>query len=66
MKITSAEFQQIVKGVAEVDTELHMFEQGCVTIPAADWEAFKSWVSEPGKVIPSLRELAARPQTWEP
>jgi hypothetical protein len=66
MKITCVEFQQFVEGVAEIDTELHMFEQGGVTIPVADWEAFKSWASEPGKVIPSLRELAARPQTWEP
>jgi hypothetical protein len=66
MKITSAECQQIVEGVDEMGGELHMFEQGSVTIPATDWESFENWDSQPGKVIPSLRELAARPQTWEP
>jgi hypothetical protein len=46
--------------------ELDMLERRIITIPASDWESFESWASQPGKVIPSLRELAARPQTWEP
>jgi len=46
--------------------ELDMLERRIITIPAADWEAFESWAFQPGKVIPALRELAARSPTWEP
>jgi len=33
-----------------------------VTIPAADWEKFESWMQAPVKDVPRLRDLAAHRQ----
>jgi hypothetical protein len=37
---------------------------GRVTIPAADWKAFKAWAHAPAKQVPALRDLAARTPAW--
>ncbi len=45
--------------------ELDIMERRIITIPAADWEAFERWVQAPAQDIPGLRDLAARPPTWQ-
>ncbi len=45
--------------------ELDMMERRIITIPAADWEAFERWTQAPAQDIPGLRDLAARPPTWQ-
>ncbi len=45
--------------------ELDMMERRIITIPAADWEAFERWAQAPAQDIPGLRDLAARPPTWQ-
>jgi uncharacterized protein (DUF1778 family) len=44
--------------------EDEMLERRIVTIPAEDWEAFETWIREPARDIPALRELAGRKLTW--
>lgn len=46
--------------------EIDVLEHRLVTIPAADWERFESWASEPAKDVAALRELAAHRPAWRP
>lgn len=45
--------------------EAEMSQQGIVTIPAKDWEAFEAWVNRPAEAVPALAELASRIPSWE-
>lgn len=45
--------------------ELDILGPRVITIPAADWERFEAWASEPAKDIPALRELAAHRPAWQ-
>jgi len=45
--------------------EMDILDHRVVTIPAADWDAFESWVNAPGKSIPALRKLAATRPAWQ-
>lgn len=45
--------------------EIDVLDHRLVTIPAADWEQFESWVRSPAKDVPALRELAATRPAWQ-
>jgi uncharacterized protein (DUF1778 family) len=51
------------KAVEAAETE--MFHRGIVTIPAADWEAFETWINRPAETVPALAELARRAPSWD-
>lgn len=45
--------------------EVDVLDHRLVTIPAADWERFESWVHSPSKEVPALRDLAATLPAWQ-
>lgn len=45
--------------------EAEMLHRGVVKIPAADWEAFETWVKRPAEPVPALAELARRTPAWD-
>ena len=45
--------------------EMDVLERRIVTIPAADWKKFESWVNAPPKPMPALRRLARSRPTWQ-
>ncbi len=45
--------------------EIDLLDHRRVTIPAADWERFESWVQSPAKDVPALRELSATRPAWQ-
>ena len=45
--------------------EADILDHRLVTIPAADWERFESWVESPAKDVPALRDLAATRPAWQ-
>lgn len=45
--------------------EVEMLSRNVVTIPAADWDAFESWLHRPPEKIAALDELLRRKPTWE-
>jgi uncharacterized protein (DUF1778 family) len=44
---------------------MDLAERRIVTIPAADWEQFTTWMDEPPKEVPQLRDLAAHKPAWQ-
>jgi hypothetical protein len=46
------------------DIEIEMLQRQTVTIPAKDWERFKSWAAQPAREIAGLKELFAITPTW--
>ena len=56
---------EFVRRKAVDAAESDMLERRIVTIPAADWEKFEDWASQPPQEIPSLKDLAAKPPTWQ-
>ena len=56
---------EFVRRKAVDAAESDMLERRIVTIPAADWEKFEDWASRPAQEIPALKELAAKPPTWQ-
>jgi uncharacterized protein (DUF1778 family) len=44
--------------------EIDVLSQTVVTIPAGDWERFETWVNQPAKEVPGLRELATHRPAW--
>jgi uncharacterized protein (DUF1778 family) len=51
------------KAVEAAETEV--LGRRVVTIAAADWEAFESWLARPAETIAGLAELAKRIPSWE-
>jgi uncharacterized protein (DUF1778 family) len=45
--------------------ELEMMERRLVSIPSEDWERFERWAKRPGREIAGLRELSAKPRSWQ-
>jgi len=45
------------------DIEIEMLQRHTVTIPAKDWERFKSWAAQPAREIAGLKELFAKTPT---
>jgi uncharacterized protein (DUF1778 family) len=43
--------------------EMDLVERRTVTIPAKDWQRFKSAVAKPARKVAGLHELAQRPPT---
>jgi uncharacterized protein (DUF1778 family) len=56
---------EFVRRKALEAAEVDVLERRIVTIPAADWAAFESWVSLPAKALPALQELARKKPTWQ-
>jgi hypothetical protein len=44
--------------------EIDMLERRIVTIPARDWDRFKSWAAQPAREIAGLQELFGITPTW--
>jgi hypothetical protein len=44
--------------------EIDILERRNVTIPAKDWERFKSWAARPAREIAGLKELLRKVPTW--
>ena len=45
--------------------EADVLDHRLVTIPAADWQQFESWVHSPAKDVRALRDLAATRPAWQ-
>jgi len=45
--------------------EMDVLERRIVTIPATDWEKFETWLDQPAKEVPALRDLAAHRPAWQ-
>lgn len=45
--------------------EIEVLHHPLVTIPAAQWEKFEAWATEPAKDVAALRELAAHGPAWQ-
>lgn len=45
--------------------EAEMLERRAVTIPAAQWAKFETWVDSPPKIVPALRDLANHKPIWQ-
>ena len=45
--------------------EMEILARTVVEIPAEKWEEFESWMNEPAKVIPELKELLNMKPIWE-
>ena len=56
---------EFVRRKAVDAAESDMLERRIVTIPAKDWEAFESWAGQPAQEIPAIKDLAAKPPTWQ-
>jgi uncharacterized protein (DUF1778 family) len=53
-----------VRSKALEAAELEVMQRQTVTIPAKDWERFKSWAAQPAREIPGLKKLFAMTPTW--
>ena len=56
---------EFVRRKALEAAEVGVLDRRVVTIAAADWAAFESWVALPAQAVPALQELARKKPTWQ-
>jgi uncharacterized protein (DUF1778 family) len=56
---------EFVRRKALEAAEVDVLDRRIVTIAAADWDAFESWVLLPAQALPALQNLARKKPTWQ-